>query len=90
MSKFVHIDVNIRLSTDFELEVPDEADEAKVRELAEKEVILPHNYPQYLNENILPRMGIRVHGIDSMLRSWILDELNYLIDGGNYSVTEGE
>ena len=88
MSKFVHIDVSASISTDFELEVPDNADEAKIRELAEKEVILPHNYPQYLYENILSRMGIRIH--DSMLKSWILDELNYLIDGGNYTAIEGE
>lgn len=88
MSKFVHIDVSASISTDFELEVPDNADEAKIRELAERQVILPHTYPQYVYDNILSRMGIRIH--DSMLKSWILDELNYLIDGGNYTDIEGE
>ena len=88
MSKFVHIDISASISTDFELEVPDNADEAKIRELAEKEVILPHNYPTYLDNFLKTRMGIQVRGIDSMLKSWILDELNYLIDGGNYEVSE--
>ena len=90
MSKFVHIDVSASISTDFELEVPDNADEAKIRELAEKEVILPHTYPTYLDNFLKTRMGIQVHGMDSMLKSWILDELNYLIDGGNSQLIERE
>ena len=80
MSKYVNITVSTSLSTDFVIEVPDSADESKIRELAEKEVILPHTYPDYLNKFLRTRMGINVQGIDSMLKSWNVDELEYIID----------
>lgn len=80
MSKYVNITVSTSLSTDFVIEVPDSADESKIRELAEKEVILPHTYPDYLNKFLRTRMGINVQGIDSMVKSWNVDELEYIID----------
>lgn len=87
MSKYVNITVSTSLSTDFVIEVPDSADESKIRELAEKEVILPHTYPDYLNKFLRTRMGINVQGIDSMVKSWNVDELEYIIDEGN-TITE--
>ena len=45
MSKFINVTVSTSLSTDFYLEVPDNASEEEIRELAKKEVILPHTYP---------------------------------------------
>lgn len=90
MSKFVNVTVSTSLSTDFIIEVSDNADEAKIRELAEKEVILPHTYPQVLDSLLKTRMGIQIQGIDSMLRSWNVDEVEYIIDGGAVSPTEGE
>lgn len=42
MSKFINVTVSTSLSTDFYLEVPDNASEEEIRELAKKEVILPH------------------------------------------------
>ena len=87
MSKYVNITVSTSLSTDFVIEVPDSADESKIRELAEKEVILPHTYPNYLNNFLRTRMGINVQGIDSMVKSWNVDELEYIIDEGN-TITE--
>ena len=90
MSKFVNVTVSTSLSTDFIIEVPDDADESKIRELAEKEVILPHTYPSVLDDFLRTRMGIQVSGMDSMLRSWNLDELEFLIDGGNPETPVGE
>ena len=80
MSKYVNITVSTSLSTDFTIEVPDNADEVKIKELAQKEVILPHTYPNYINQFLRSRMGINIQGIDSMLRSWNIDELEFLID----------
>ena len=85
MSKFVNVTVSTSLSTDFYLEVPDDATEEQIRELAEKEVILPNNYPSVLDTFLKTRMGIYVGKLDSMLKSWNIDELTYIIDGGNYS-----
>ena len=81
MSKYVNVTVSASISTDFYIEVPDNTSEEKIRELAEKEVILPHTYPNYLNNFFKGRVGINVSGIDSMLKSWNLDEVEYLIDG---------
>lgn len=89
MSKFVNVTVSTSLSTDFYLEVPDDATEEQIRELAEKEVILPHTYPDVIDRTI-KRMGIQVRGLDSMLRAWNIDEIEYIIDGGNYPTSEGE
>ena len=81
MSKYVNVTVSASISTDFYIEVPDNTSEEKIRELAEKEVILPQTYPNYLNNFLKGRLGINVSGIDSMLKSWNLDEVEYLIDG---------
>lgn len=90
MSKFVNVTVSTSLSTDFYIEVPDDATEGQIRELAEKEVILPHTYPTVLDNFLMSRMGIKVQGMDSMLKDWNVDELEYIIDGGDNSAPEGE
>lgn len=90
MSKYVNVTVSTSLSTDFFIEVPDNATEEKIRELAEKEVILPHTYPAILDNLLKTSMGIQVRGIDSMLRSWNLDEVEYIIDGDNSKTSMGE
>lgn len=81
MSKYVNVTVSASISTDFYIEVPDNVSEEKIKELAEKEVILPHTYPNYLNNFLKNRLGLNVNGIDGMLKSWNLDEVEYLIDG---------
>lgn len=86
MSKYINIAVSASISTDFIIEVPDNADEVKIRELAEKEVILPHTYPTVLDNFLKTRMGIQVRGMDSMLKSWNLDEVEYIIDGNDSKV----
>lgn len=88
MSKYVNVTVSASFSTDFYLEVPDDADEVKIKELAEKEVILPNNYPNYINEFLKSRTGIEIKGIDSMLKSWNTDEIEYIIDGGTNSTDQ--
>lgn len=90
MSKYVNVTVSASLSTDFFIEVPDDATEEQVRELAEKEVILPHTYPSYIDDYLKTHLGILVGGIDSMLRSWDIDEVEYIIDAGNSTASEGE
>ena len=90
MSKYINITVSTSLSTDFFIEVPDEANEVEIRELAEREVILPHTYPSVLDNFLKTRMGINVNGLDSMLKDWNLDEINYIIDGGTSSTNERE
>ena len=83
MSKFVNITVSTSLSTDFYLEVPDDATEEQIRELAEKEVVLPNDYPKVLDNFLETRAGIQVIGMDSLLKSWNVDEINYIIDEEN-------
>lgn len=90
MSKFVNVTVSTSLSTDFYIEVPDDATEEKIKVLAEKEVTLPHTYPDVLDSYLRSKMGIEVRGMDSMLRSWNVDEVEYIIDGGNSTTTAGE
>lgn len=90
MSKFVNVTVSTSLSTDFYLEVPDDATEEEIRKFAEKEVILPHTYPDVLDTYLRTRMGIEVRGLDSLLRDWNTDEVEYIIDGGDSSAVEGE
>lgn len=81
MSKYVNITVSTSLSTDFILEVPDDADDNKVKELAQKEVLIPNKYPEILDNFLKTRMRINIQGIDSMLKSWNVDEIEYMIDG---------
>ncbi len=80
MSKFVNVTVSTSLSTDFYLEVPDDATEEQIKELAKKEVILPHTYPEVLDKYLRTRLGIEVRGLDSLLRDWNADELEYIIE----------
>lgn len=82
MSKYINITVSTSLSTDFFIEVPDDATEESIKELAKKEVILPHKYPEVLDNFLKSRMGIQIGGLDSMLKSWNIDEIEYIIDGG--------
>lgn len=90
MSKYVNVTVSTSLSTNFYLEVPDDATEEQIRELAKKEVILPHTYPDVLDEYLRTCLGIKVGGIDGLLRDWNIDEVEYIIDGGITSTTSGE
>lgn len=90
MSNFINITVKTNLSTDFYIEVPDNATESQIKALAEKEVVLPHTYPQVLDNFLKTRMGIQVQGMDSMLRAWNVDNIEYIIDGGNHTTPEGE
>lgn len=79
MSKYVNVKVSAILSTDFFIEVPDDASEEVIKGLAEKEVVLPHKYPEVLDNLLKTRMGIQVSGIDSMLKSWNIDNVEYNI-----------
>lgn len=90
MSKYVRIDVSTVVSTDFYIEVDDEATDEEIKAIATKEITLPHLYPHYLDGWLQDRLGIKVQGIDSMLRSWINDKLKFLIDGRDCSTAERE
>ncbi len=90
MSKYVNVTVSTSLSTDFYLEVPDNASEEQIKELAEKEIVLPHTYPKVLDNFLKTRMCINIQGIDSMLKDWNVDDIAYIIDGGNTETSEGK
>ena len=79
MSKLVNIVVSASISTDFYLEVEDNATEDQIKELAKKEIILPHTYPQYIDNFLKTKLGIRVGNLDTMLKSWNIDETEYII-----------
>ena len=79
MSKLVNITVSASISTDFYLEVEDNATEDQIKELAKKEIILPHTYPQYIDNFLKTKLGIRVGNLDTMLKSWNIDETEYII-----------
>lgn len=80
MSKFVNVTVSASLSTDFYIEVSDDATEEQIKELAQKEVILPNNYPSFIDNFLQTKMGIKVSGVDGLLRSWNVDEVEYIIE----------
>lgn len=89
MSKYVNVTVSASLSTDFFVEVPDDVTEEQVREIAKNEVILPHTYPQVI-DNTIKRMGIVVQGLDSMLKDWNVDKVEYILDGDFDKSSKGE
>lgn len=96
MSKYVNVKVSAIVCTDFYIEVPDNASEEEIRELSKQEVVLPHEYPTVI-DNAVRKMGIIVRGLDSMLRAWDVEDINYIVDdpnifynGGNLKATEGE
>ena len=60
MSKYINITVSTSLSTDFFIEVPDDATEETIKEIAKKEVILPHKYPDIIDNFLRTRMGIHI------------------------------
>ena len=87
MSKLVNIVVSASISTDFYLEVEDNATEDQIKELAKKEIILPHTYPQYIDNFLKTKLGIRIENLDTMLKSWNIDETEYIITN-NEDVTQ--
>ena len=88
MSKYINIKVSANISTDFYLEVPDEISEEQIKELAQREVILPTEYHKVVDSQ-LRRMGIGVRGIDSMLKSWNINNIDYNVERGS-NVRESE
>ncbi len=80
MSKFVNITVSTSMSTDFYIEVPDDANEEQIKELAKKEVVLPNDYPTYINNLLRDRLNLQINGIDSLFKDWNIDELTYIVE----------
>jgi hypothetical protein len=80
MSKFINIEVSAKISTDFILEVDDEATDEEIQELAKKEITIPTDYPSYINKFLTERLGINVSGIDGLLKDWNTNELNIKYD----------
>ena len=88
MSKFVNVIVSTSLSTDFFVEVPDEATEEEIREIAEKEIVLPHTYPHVIDNILKTRMGINIQGLDSMLKDWNVDETEFIINDSENNLSK--
>lgn len=80
MNKLVNISVSASVSTDFYIEVPENATEEQIKELAKKEVVLPHTYPKVLDNYLKSKLGITVNGIDGLLKDWNVDEVEYIVD----------
>lgn len=80
MTKFVNVTASVTLSTEFIIEVPEDATEEKVKELAEKQIVLPNDYPNAVTK-ILKETGIQISGLDSMFKSWNVDDIAYIYDG---------
>ena len=78
--KFINITVSTSLSTDFFIEVDENATEEQIREQAIKEIKLPSDYPKEIENFLKSRMGITVQGLDSMYKNWNVDEVEYIID----------
>jgi ATP phosphoribosyltransferase len=79
MSKFINVEVTAKVSTEFMLEVDDEATDEEIQELAKKEVTIPTEYPSYINKLLTNKLGINIEGIDSLLKGWNTDEIKYKI-----------
>lgn len=79
MTKFVNVTASVTLSTEFIIEVPEDATEEKVKELAEKQIVLPNDYPNAVTK-ILKETGIQISGLDSMFKSWNVDDIAYIYD----------
>lgn len=79
-TKYVNVTVSTSISTDFILEVPVNTTEEQIKEMAKKEIVLPIDYPKTLDNFLKTKMGITVQGMDSMLRSWNVDEIKYVIE----------
>ena len=78
MSKFVNITVSASLSTDFYIEVSEDADEVAIREAAAKEVIIPTDYPKFVTNLLKTNFNINVP-LDSIAASWNLDEFEIIV-----------
>jgi hypothetical protein len=48
--------------------------------MAKKEAVIPNKYPEVIDKILKERMGIEVSGIDSLLRDWNVDEVEYIVD----------
>lgn len=83
-TKYINVKVSACISTDFFIEVPEETPAEQIRVLAENEVKLPHQYPSILDNFLKTRMGIQVHGLDSMLKAWDIDDIKYIIDNESH------
>lgn len=59
------------------LDVPEDSSEEELRELAQKEILLPHN-ALYSANNALARVGIKINGLD--LSDWEITNTEYIID----------
>lgn len=96
MSKYLNVKVKATLYTDFYIEVSDDATPENILDLAQRETILPHNYPHVLDDYLKRNFNIHVKGLDSMLKAWDIDDIEYKVDpedftdGGDIKVIEGE
>jgi hypothetical protein len=79
MSKFVNITVSTNLSTDFYIEVPDNASNDDIKKLAEKEIIFPNKYPEFIDKMLKDKCGININIKDSLLKNWNIINTEYII-----------
>lgn len=80
MSKFVNVSVEVLLDTDFYIEVEDNATKENIEYVAKQNTTLPNKYPEILNKFLKERFNLEVKGLDSLLKSWNIKNINYIIN----------
>lgn len=86
-TKFVNVTVSTTLSKSIYIEIPENATEEEIRELAEKEVFTPQKVLERI-AGILRQFNISLTGLQ--LEDWIVDDLEYIIDGRTNNTSETE
>lgn len=80
MSKFVNVSIDALLNTDFYIEVDDNATVSDIETKAKQEVLLPNKYPEILDKFVYDHFHIKINGVDSLLKSWNIKEIKYIIN----------
>ncbi len=86
MTKWVNVKVSANISTDFFIEVDDNATTKDIIEQAKHEIALPTKYPEVADNYLQKAMNIKINGMDKLFKEWEINSIDW--DAGNNS--EGE
>lgn len=84
---FKEVTVSISMSKGVYLEVPEGTTDEQLIERAKQEILTPDKVMPILVQ-ILRQSGIRVDTHD--IAGWVVDDLEYVVDGGTTTTPEGE
>ena len=85
MNKLVKVAVSASLSTDFYIEVPEEATKDEIKEVASKEIIIPTDYPKYLHSFLEQHFNIpyKYRNINDIVKTLSIENQN-IVGGQTY------